>query len=315
MQALLLEDSLILRLRDFDDPVAGPGEVVVDVAVAGIGGSEYLGYRNPGLRPLPNIMGHGIAGVAPDGGRVAVNPLRGCGACAFCWRGQAQLCDSWSLIGVQSPGGFAQKLSVPEDSLVALPDSITWEQASFIEPFANAVNAWDLAQADPSAAIAVLGAGSLGLGVVASASAAGCKIIQVSDNSAPRLAAAATLGAEAISKQMADTYDIVFDTVGSAESRQAAAALTAKGGRCIFMGFATPTSEIDFAELIRGQKQFIGAFVYSATQFERAIALAGKTQSSWVQNLSFTDVEPLLKRYLKNDFSTLKGALRPNGHQ
>ncbi|WP_422366922.1 alcohol dehydrogenase catalytic domain-containing protein [Pelagibius sp.] len=193
--------------------------MVIDVAVAGIGGSEYLGYRNPGLRPLPNIMGHGIAGVAPDGGRVAVNPLRSCGACAFCRRGQAQLCDSWSLIGVQSPGGFAQKLAVPEDSLVALPDSITWDQASFIEPFANAVNAWDLAQADPSAAIAVLGAGSLGLGVVASASAAGCKIIQVSDNSAPRLAAAATLGAEAISKQMTDTYDIVFDTVGSAESR------------------------------------------------------------------------------------------------
>lgn len=314
MQALLLEDSLTLRLREIDDPVTGPGDVIVDVAVTGIGGSEYLGYRNPGLRPLPNIMGHGIAGLAPDGGRVAVNPLHGCGVCAFCLKDQTQLCDSWSLIGVQSAGGFAQKLAVPEDSLIGLPDSMTWEQASFVEPFANAVNAWDLAQADPSATIAVLGAGSLGLGVVANASAAGCSTIHIRDNAASRRAAAATLGAGEISEATSETYDIVFDTVGSAESRQAAAALTAKGGRCVFLGFAAPKSEVNFVELIRGQKQFIGAFVYSGKQFERAIALAGKTQSSWVQNLSFAEVAPKLKQYLADNFLTVKAALRPNGY-
>ena len=89
--------------------MAGPDEVVIDVAVAGIGGSEYLGYNNPGIRTLPNIMGHGFAGTTAEGRRVAVNPLRSCGTCAYCRQGLGQLCDDWHLIGVQSDGGFAQQ--------------------------------------------------------------------------------------------------------------------------------------------------------------------------------------------------------------
>ena len=311
MRALRLEDRRVLRIRDIEAPEPGPGAVVIDVAVAGIGGSEYLGYDNPGLRRLPLTMGHGIVGVDPGGRRVAINPLRGCGACAFCRRGLAQLCEAWSLIGVQSDGGLAEQVAVPADSLVALPDALTWEQSAFVEPFANAVNAWDLSGAAAGTAIAVVGAGSLGLGLVACAAAAGCETVHVGDLSSERRAAALALGATEAGTAVPGAYDVVFDTVGTPETRRAAIAAARRGGKGVFLGFATPGLEIDFSALIRQQKQIIGAFVYSPAQFARAIDLAQRSQGHWVRNLSFAEVEPMLHTFLDGDFSTIKAALRP----
>ncbi|MGI9407861.1 MAG: zinc-dependent alcohol dehydrogenase [Hyphomicrobiaceae bacterium] len=308
MRALVLEGERRLSLRDVDTPAAGSGHVLIDVEVASIGGSEYLGYNNPGIRTLPNIMGHGFAGRV-DGRRVAVNPVRGCGNCGLCRAGYRQLCDSWTLIGVQSDGGFAEFASVPQDAVVELPNTLNWKQAAFVEPFANSVNAWELSNASERGSVAVIGAGSLGLGVVACAVAAGCEHIAVSDLSETRLAAAAHLGAGKIDAEK--FYDVVFDTVGSEESRSAAFALTRKLGTVVLLGFASSILEINAGELIRGQKRVVGAFAYSPKQFNEAIKLAECTQSDWVKNIPFQDVEPLLNCYLDGDFSVVKAALRP----
>jgi len=302
---------------EVEPPAAEPNAVVIDVAVAGVGGSEYLGYNNPGIRNLPNIMGHGFAGTTAEGRRVAVNPLRSCGTCEYCRRELHQLCDDWHLIGVQSDGGFAQQVAVPEAAMVALPDHLSWEQAAFVEPFANAVNAWELSGADAGCSVAVLGAGGLGLGLVACAAGAGCAQIAVSDLSRTRLDAAAELGATACGNDTeahpGGSYDVVFDTVGSADSRRQAIELTRKAGTCVLMGFAAPDLEANAGAFIRSQRRLLGAFVYSMTQFQTAVGLAGRCKADWVANLSFAEVEPLLQRYLEGDFSTVKAALRPNG--
>ncbi|WP_420348767.1 zinc-binding dehydrogenase [Pelagibius sp.] len=309
-----------MSVLEVEPPVAGPDEVVIDVAVAGIGGSEYLGYNNPGIRTLPNIMGHGFAGTTAEGRRVAVNPLRSCGTCEYCRRELRQLCNDWHLIGVQSDGGFAQQVAVPEETLVTLPDDLGWEQAAFVEPFANAVNAWELSGADGGCSVAILGAGGLGLGLVACAAGAGCAQIAVSDLSQTRLDAAAELGAatcgndtETHPEGSYDSYDVVFDTVGSVDSRRRAIDLTRKAGTCVLMGFAAPDLEANAGAFIRSQRRLLGAFVYSMTQFQTAVSLAARCKADWVANLSFAEVEPLLQRYLEGDFSTVKAALRPNG--
>ncbi len=312
LKALLLEGERRLSLLDIDAPVAGPGQVFVDVEVASIGGSEYLGYKNPGIRRLPNIMGHGIAGVTAEGRRVAVNPLQSCGTCDDCLRGRYQLCSSWELIGVQSNGGFAQKVVVPATALVDLPDDLSWEQAAFVEPFANSVNAWELSGADTGDTVAIVGAGGLGLGLVACAAEADCEEIAVADLSSGRLRAATELGANSVSADLTGRYDVVFDTVGSAEARQKAIALTRKSGTCVLLGFATPMLEIDAGDFIRSQKRIVGAFVYSVQHFMNAIQLVRRCRREWVTNLTFLEVEPLLLKYLDGDFSTVKAALRPN---
>ena len=307
LKALLLEGERRLSLADIDTPGTAADEVLIDVEVAGIGGSEYLAYNNPGMRSLPNVMGHGIAGTDPGGRRVAVFPLQSCGNCDDCLRGECQLCDDWALIGVQSDGGFAQKVVVPAKALVELPDHLGWEQAAFVEPFANAVNAWERSGADRDTRVAIVGAGGLGMGLVACAAESGCVAVAVSDLSSNRLRAAADLGASAAETHLAGPYDIVFDTVGSAAARQTAVALTRKGGTCVLLGFASPVLEVDAGELIRSQKRIVGSFVYSKQQFVRAIGLAARCSADWVTNLSFSEVEPLLAGYLDGDFSTGEG--------
>ena len=303
-----------LLLDEVDEPVEVPGSSVVRVELAGIGGSEYLGYANPGIRPLPAIMGHGIVGRTGEDRRVLVDPLRGCGACRRCTDGARQLCDSWSLIGVQSPGGFAERVAVPEDALVGLPDELDSMRACFVEPFANAVNAWERSGAAPADRVAILGAGGLGLGLVACARAAGCEGVRVIEPSASRRDAAVALGATEVHARAPTRgggHDVVFDTVGSALARSEALRLTDRGGCCTLLGFATAAIELDAVELIRREQRLVGSFVYSRAQFERAIELARRTEPEWVSVVSFDGVQPMLERFLESDFSVVRAALAP----
>ena len=256
MKTLILKQERTLITSEIENPKLIKGHSIVSVEIAGIGGSEYLGFNNPGIRRLPNIMGHGMTGIADDSGkRVAIYPLSGCGNCSFCKNNQQQLCDNWSLIGVQTNGGFAERVSAPTDSLFVLPETLSWEQSAFIEPFANSVNAWELSNGSSQDSIAVIGAGGLGLGIVASSFHAGCKDISVADLSENRRNAASELGATIAAKDLSGIYDLVFDTVGSAETKNTAIQITKKGGKCIYLGFATPMQEINVSELIRYQKQ------------------------------------------------------------
>jgi (R,R)-butanediol dehydrogenase/meso-butanediol dehydrogenase/diacetyl reductase len=312
MKALFLEDKLALSIKEIDRPLPSNGEIVIEVEVAGIGGSEYLGFKNPGIRNLPSIMGHGFTGTISDGARVAVNPLKGCGTCSYCLEDYMQLCESWSIIGVQSDGGFTQKVSVPKNSLVKLPDELSWEQSAFIEPFANSIHAWSQSSAAQNSSVGIIGAGGLGLGLVACAYRAQCKIIDVSDLSMPRLMAAKELGASETASELFGAYDVVFDTVGTMETRNNALKLAKKSGTVVFLGFASPSSELNTSELIRHEKHVIGSFVYTQEQFEAAVTLAQRTKGEWVKNIGFHEVEELLNQYLSGDFRVIKAALRPN---
>ena len=235
--------------------------------------------------------------------RVAVYPIIGCENCTYCKSGYAQLCDNWKLIGVQLNGGFAQKVAVPSKAIFEIPDELSWEQSSFIEPFANLVNAWELAQIKPHQSVLVIGAGSLGLGLVACAKDAGHLNITAIENSDSRKQAASQLGAKNTNDLLPNSFDFVFDTVGSTETRNNAFQLVKKNATCIFLGFAIPKQEINFSELIRKQVRFIGSFVYSTRQFEKAIKLAMLTDKKWVENISFIEVEAHLRNYLNGDLA------------
>lgn len=311
MRALLLKGPQKLDLENIAPPEPSQGEVIVDVEVTGLGGSEVAALHSPGLRPLPNIMGHGLCGLASSGHRVAVFPLSGCEVCLYCNQGQPQLCNDWNLIGVQKPGGFAEQVSVPESALVHMPATLSWEQASFIEPFANAINAWERAQPKSTDSVLVIGAGSLGLGLTAMARDQGCKSIFVSDLSSKRLEAALSLGAREVALSFSREFDIVFDTVGTELARTQCINQTKKNGKSVFLGFAAQSLTIDFTRMIREQKTFIGSFVFSRQQFVKAMELAHDCSSEWVKNLSFNEVAAELMAYADGNFMPIKSALRP----
>ncbi|MGS2718799.1 zinc-dependent alcohol dehydrogenase [Eionea flava] len=332
MKALVLEQARNLVEREISLPELPSDHTLVSVVAAGIGGSEYQGFNHPGIRSLPSIMGHGIVGMIEGGERVAIYPLSGCGGCTYCLAGQTSLCDQWSLIGVQTDGGFAEYVSAPTNSLVPLPDGLSWEQAIFIEPFANSINAWEISEATANSSVAIVGAGGLGLGLVACAKAMGCKNITVIESSLSRQAAARSLGATSVISQVADepqeesnaqgvapllrstslydAFDVVFDTVGSEATRSMAIAITKKNAICVFLGFSSPMFELNMSELIRHQKIVKGSFAFSRQQFESALHLVVHCESAWVNNVSMDDVEPVLLNFLAGDFSLVKAALR-----
>jgi len=312
MKALLLIENLKFLLKEIETPVVKDSEELINVEVSGIGGSEYLGFKNSGIRPLPNIMGHGITGLTADNKRVAIYPVIGCESCDYCKSGKLQLCNNWKMIGVHFDGGFAQKVVVPKKSIFKIPDELTWEQSSFIEPFANSINAWNLANINQNHSILVIGAGSLGLGLFACAKDSNHKNITIAEHSISRKQAAKDLGAETVDNLHLNSYDIVFDTVGSTQSRNDSFRFVKKNGKCIYLGFAEPKLEVNFSELIRNQIQLVGSFAYSKSQFEKAIKLSLLTNSKWVKNITFLEVEKELNNYLKGDFSTIKAILRPN---
>ena len=161
MKALVWHGTRSVAYEDAPEPEPGGGEVVLDVELAGICGSDLHGYRgHPGPRVPPLVLGHEVVGRV-DGDAYAVYPLIGCGECEHCLAGEDNHCASWRLIGMHRPGVFAERVAVPRKSLVPLPDGIDHERAVLVEPLACCVGA--LAPHGDAQFVAVLGCGPLGL--------------------------------------------------------------------------------------------------------------------------------------------------------
>jgi len=186
MRALVFTAPSVVELRNVDEPAAGSDDVIVDVAVAGICGSELHGIRTPGFRTPPLIMGHEFAGATADGRRVAVNPLVTCGHCDRCLAGQTELCRERVIIGVHRPGAFAERVAVPVSSIHDLPDDLSWTAAGIIEPVANAVHAWGLVGGATGQRVGIIGCGAIGLVCLQLAAAQGAASIVAADPSAER---------------------------------------------------------------------------------------------------------------------------------
>ncbi|MEE9414173.1 MAG: alcohol dehydrogenase catalytic domain-containing protein [Acidimicrobiales bacterium] len=309
MRALVLTRPSTLELRAVPDAVAAHGQVVVKVEAAGIGGGEIFQLHNPTGRTFPSIMGHGIVGTA-RGLRVAVDPITACERCAFCTTGRRQHCARRKMIGFDSDGGFAELVAVPENNLHHLPDSMSWEQATFIEPFANAVHAWKVAEAHSAVTVGVIGAGAIGLGVVAYAAQQNIATIAVSELADSRRRVALALGATSVGQGLTEQHDIVFDAVGTARSRAAAVTHTTAGGTVVLLGLESANPGFDAIDVVRRELRIQASYVYLGDEFAEAIALASTTQSDWIANYGFENVQEIIDDFSVGDYEVVRAALR-----
>src|SRR5512143_3643486 len=146
MKALVLEAYKRFSYQEVPTPEAGPGEVLVAVKSCGICGSDVHGMDgSTGRRRPPIIMGHeasgviavvgaGVTGWAP-GDRVTFDSTIYCGQCAFCQRGEINLCDRRRVLGVscedyRQHGAFAEFVVVPSRILYRLPEGLAFEHAA-----------------------------------------------------------------------------------------------------------------------------------------------------------------------------------------
>lgn len=193
-----------IRIEDVPTPRPGPDEMLVKVISCGICGSDIVEwYRLP---RAPLVPGHEIGAEVVEvgqavkkfnpGDRVFVAPKVPCMQCEYCKNGHYPACTN---IKERLPGGFAEYVLVP-NTLVAngayrLPDSISYDQSTFIEPLACVVRAQRLAGVQQGQTVMVFGCGMSGLLHIKLAKAENCQVI-ATDVNARRLELATGLNAE-----------------------------------------------------------------------------------------------------------------------
>jgi L-iditol 2-dehydrogenase len=195
-----------IRIVDIPIPKPGPREMVVKVVSCGICGSDIVEwYRSP---RAPLVQGHEIGaevvatGVDIEkyriGDRVFIAPKVPCGKCFYCRNGHEPQC---SEVRERLPGGFAEYILVPEILVECgtypLPDSVTFDQSTFIEPLACVVRAQRRAGVKKEQSVMVIGCGMGGLLNVKLAKQKGCKVIAV-DINPKKLEFAKRMGADVI---------------------------------------------------------------------------------------------------------------------
>jgi threonine dehydrogenase-like Zn-dependent dehydrogenase len=269
MKALVWHGTRSVAYEDALEPEAADGEVVLEVELAGICGSDLHGYRgHPGPRVPPLVLGHEVVGHL-DGDAYAVYPLIGCGECAHCLAGEDNLCASWRLIGMHRPGVFAERVAVPRRSLVPLPDGIDHERAVLVEPLACCVGA--LAPHGDASSIAVLGCGPLGLLTVYLAARSGASVAAI-DPLSERRAIAERLGAETTADELEPgDFDLAVDAAGFEPTWRAGLAGVHSGGTVVMLGLGNADAPFPMAQLVRRAITLRGQFGYTRAEFARAL--------------------------------------------
>lgn len=281
-------------LEEVADPAPGADEVILDVELAGICGSDLHPYRgHPGPRVPPLILGHELVGRF-DGHRYTVYPLIGCGACDMCAAGAENLCASWVLLGMHRAGAFAEQIVVPRGSLVPLPAGIDAERAVLTEPLACCLGALHPHEVGEGTRVLVLGCGPIGLLTVFSAARSGAEVVAVDVVShrrvqAERLGATHTLG---LGEELAPgSVDLVVDAAGFQSTWRAGIDAVRNGGAIVIVGLGQAEGPIPMALLVRRAITLRGQFGYTRDEFGAALQMLadGDLDLGWVSEASLGD--------------------------
>jgi L-iditol 2-dehydrogenase len=300
MKALLLTEYKRLEMADMEVPKASAGEVLIQVGACGICGSDVHGYDgSSGRRIPPIVMGHEAAGrIAALGAgvkeltiaeRVTFDSTIYCGECAFCKRGEVNLCDRRQVLGVscgdyRRAGAFAEFVVVPARLVYRLPESISFAEASMLEAVAVALHAVRLAgEITAQATALVVGAGTIGVLTLQALKAAGCAHVFVSDVDETRLKLARELGAsETLLAKKAEAeilrrtngvgVDLAMEAVGGNATVSAAIASVRKGGTVVLVGNISPEVTLPLQKVVTRQIRLQGSCA-SAGEYPKAIEL------------------------------------------
>lgn len=213
-----------------DVPAPTGDGVEVRIRSAGICGSDIhmLGMG------LTATIGHEFAGELADGTRVAVEPITPCHACPNCTSGRYNHCTSGTskIMGISLDGGMAERVRVPESSLVPLPAAVAIEDASLVEPLAISVHGIRRIGLTGREHIAVVGGGTIGLTAIAAARATGARVDLLARHDAQK-EAGARLGAGEVDTAL--QYEIVIDAAGTTGSFEQSVNLTQSCGRLLVL--------------------------------------------------------------------------------
>lgn len=225
MRAAVYYNNRDVRLEERPTPSAGPGEIVFRVEASGICGSDVMEWYR--IRKAPLVLGHEVAGEVVEtgpgvsgfrpGDRIVATHHVPCMVCRSCLAGHHPYCDTLRSTTFD-PGGFAEFVRLPavnvERGTMKLPDSVSYEEATFVEPLACCLRGLRIARFAAGQAVAVLGSGISGVLFVQLARALGAGPIVATDVSERRLALARRFGADAAILATSDVPAGIRSAVG-----------------------------------------------------------------------------------------------------
>lgn len=320
-------DLDVLKYQDVADPTLGPAEVLVRMRACGLNHLDiYTREGTHGVKaPLPHIGGLEPSGVVEAigadvtkyrvGDRVLVGAFTWDETCEYCRAGIDNLCVNRKIVGVNIDGGFAELVKAPGNTLIPLPDAISFVEASAIP--AAFGTAWHMlvtrACIQPEEWVLVLAVGSgVGSAAVQIAKHIGCKVIATS-SSDDKLEKARVMGADyAINYVKSPNFqhevmkltgnrgvDVVFEHVGQSTWRQSIASLRPTGRLVTCGGSSGRLGETDIWSLFWKQLSLLGSNGLAHAEFADLMILfsAGKLHSIIDRTFPLTEVREA-QRYL-----------------
>jgi len=337
MKALVSHGPLQMAYEDWAEPDLPPGHVLVEVDSCGICGSDLHPYRGmPSRRPNPGVWGHEFsgtvvaAGIGADatlvGSTVAVQPLISCGRCPQCQAGHTNVCANAVLIGGPLPGGFAQRVVVPERNAFVLPAGLGLATASLAETLATPVHVFENNVRGLLRSVLVIGAGPQGLLCTQLARLVGAPLIVVADVMPARLDMARQMGAtHIVNSREADALetvheltagqgvDLVIEAAGQSASRQQAIAAARRAGTVVFLATGREATPIDFTGFVPREVHLRGTQCYTDADFSLALALlaSGEVEvASMVTELPLSQGAEAFDRLVNDPGALIKVTLR-----
>ncbi len=301
MKALMLKGIRDLALMDVPVASVGPRDVKIRVAECGLCGTDHSVYAGTLVLPgsFPFYMGHELSGiveeVGPDvkdiavGQLVVTNPVRYCGDCYRCRNGQQHYCER--LFELWKPnGGFSEFVVADRQQVFAVPDGIKPDVAAFAEPVSVCIHCIDMAGIKSGMAVAITGAGPIGLILMQLARLSGASLIFVTEPVASKRKLAQKLGADVVVDPTKDDvigkgfeatgykgFDVVIEASGNAAAANEALGITGMKSTLFFFAVYPADFTIPISPFTMYTKEMtIKAVFFSPYTFPRAINMLGK---------------------------------------
>lgn len=338
MRAVVYDAPRSLTVREVPRPVAGPGEVVVDVDLAGVCGTDLHLHEGGFFAAFPLTPGHeatgtvravgaGVTHVEP-GQRVAVDNASACGRCPECSRGNHLFCEHFHSLGVNAPGGFAESLLSPAHKVYPA-DDLPPEVAVLAEPLACAVHGMDVLGLRPGADVLVVGAGTTGLLLAQLLLHGGAGRVTVAAPTRFKLDLATAYGIDRVvevTRDAAETartlrdlqpggFDVTVDVTGAASVVETLPWLTATNGTVFVYGMCREDARIPLSpyDVFRRQLTVKGSFA-QVDCLDRSLALlrSGRVRTDGLVTHRFglSEYAQALET-LRSDPTSLKVLLEP----
>ncbi len=297
MLQVKMTEAFKMSFLDTPVPEVGDDEVLIQMKRVGVCGSDIQIYHGKHkYMTFPVVQGHEGAGVVTkvgskvsgfkEGDKVTIQPQVYCGTCAPCRSGHYNVCKNLKVYGVHTGGMFSEYFAVPASKALLLPENMSFDEGSLVEPAAVATGAIRRCGNLTGTNVVVLGAGTIGNLVAQVAVASGAKKVVITDINETRLDIARTCGIHAcintrgrklkdvILEQFGDDEaDIIIDCAGvKAIFSEAVAAARCSSKLVIVANYKEPV-EVELPLFQRREVDMLGIMMYLREDFQRAIDL------------------------------------------